>query len=116
MRTMSTKQGLVRLLAAALATLVACIFVTAYNWVSHDPRYLLPAITRWLVAFTPYAYGVPVLVLLIGVVLLRSRTERIVAFEGLIATAWILAFCWVLASLFSWQLTHVEIVDATSFR
>jgi hypothetical protein len=99
-----------------LAALMACLFVSAYNLISHDPRRSLPAITASVVALTPYAYLVPIILFFVGVALLRSRTERPVAFEALIASAWLLAFCWVLAALFAWQLTHVEIVDAASHR
>lgn len=101
------------MLAAVLATLVACAFVSAYNFLSLDMRNQLPAFTRWLLALTPYSYTVPAIVASIGVVLLRSRTARPIALEVLTASAWLFAFSWVLVALLCWQLTHVEIVDAT---
>lgn len=109
---MSTKQQLVRLLAAVAIAVISCRFVTAYNvaaLLSHERGRSLPAFTDAVVQYAAYAYVVPVAVLLLGLMLLRSTKDRRVMFECLIALAWILAFSWVLIALNSWQWTHVEL-------
>jgi len=107
---MNDKGRLVRLLASAAAALVSCLFVSRYNWASYlslERGQSLPAVTRYLVHATPYAYAIPGLVVLLGVVLVRRGSGSIVAFECLVAIAWLIALGWALAAVFAWQVVHI---------
>ena len=111
---MAPKVQIVRMLAAALVALAACLFVSYYNWafaLTLERGIPLPRVTRQVVESTPYVYGVPVCVLFFGTLLLRGKRERAVVFESLIAFAWLASFVWVLIALWVWQLTRIEIMD-----
>jgi|ERR1035441_17904 hypothetical protein len=107
---MSAKQHLVRLLAAAVAALVSCLFVSGYSLacsLSYPPNY--PAFTQWIFRNARYAYALPIAMLILGVWLLRSRQDRPVALECLVSLLWIGAFVWVLTAILAWQLVHIEL-------
>lgn len=107
---MSPTQRLVRLLAAAIAALVSCLFVSGYSLacsLSYRPNY--PAFTEWVLRNARYAYALPIIMLLIGIWLLRRHPDRSVALECLLSLLWIGAFAWVLTALYAWQLVHIEI-------
>ncbi len=107
---MNAKQRFVRFLAAVIAALISCLFVSVYNWAcSASYGHPNPAITDSVVRNAPYAYAVPIVMLLFGVGLFRSRKDRAVALESLISLLWIAAFAWALTAIFAWQLTHIEI-------
>ena len=72
---------------------------------------MLPAITIWVIALTQYAYAIPVIVLVSGIFLLRSRKARPIVFESLIALAWIFAFAWALITILVWQIARVRIIN-----
>lgn len=112
---MSTKLRIVRLLAAVIAALISCLFVSGYNWaslLSVERGQGLPAITDSVNQYAPWAYSIPLISGLLGIVLLRNRRRKFVLFEALIAFTWVAAFFWVLAAIFSWQLAHIEIIDS----
>ena len=111
---MAPKVQVVRMVAAALVALAACVFVSFYNWASAltvARGVSLPAVTRYVVELAPYAYGVPVVVCSLGVLLLTRRRDKTVAFESLISFAWLASFVWVLVTLWVWQLMRIEIMN-----
>ena len=111
---MVPKVQVVRMVAAALVALAACVFVSFYNWasaVASERGVTLPAVTICVVELAPYAYGVPVVVFSLGLLLLRRSGDKAVAFESLISFAWLASFAWVLVTLFVWQLTRIEIMN-----
>lgn len=114
---MNTGSNLVKLLAASTVGFTSCLFVSLFGKVSpwvfkqEQPGDVLPAITIWVIDLTQYVYAIPAMVLVAGIFLLRSRKERPVAFEIVIALAWIFAFVWALTSIFVWQVARVRIIN-----
>jgi hypothetical protein len=111
---MASKVQLVRMVAATLVALAACLFVSFYNWafaLTVERGRSLPAVTHYVVHFTPYAYSAPVVVFSLGILFLRGGREKTVAFESVIALAWLASFVWVLFTLWAWQITRIELVN-----
>ena len=109
---MTTRHHIIRLLAAVAALLLSCSFVSMYNAagsLSCERGRSLPAITASVVRWAPYTYALPVALLLIGVVFLRSRRDRSVGIECVVSVGWLGALAWVLIAVFAWQLTHIEL-------
>jgi len=107
---MTTKLRLVRLLAAAVAALASCLFVSGYSLacsLSYRPSY--PVFTDWILRNARYAYALPLMILILGVGFLRGKQERPAAHECLVALLWIGAFVWALVAIYGWQLAQIEI-------
>jgi hypothetical protein len=112
---MSRSEHLVKVLGAFLALLLSCLFVSRYNWASslavdaHGRPW--PAVTEYLVRAAPYAYVIPVAVLLSGVLLLRHSQRSATALQILIALGYLAAFFWSMAAIYVWQVAHIETVS-----
>ena len=107
---MSTKLRLVRLLAATVAALASCMFVSGYSLassLSYRPNY--PAFTDWILRNARYAYALPLMILIFGVGLLRGKQDRPAAHECLVALLWVGAFVWALVAIYGWQLAQIQI-------
>ena len=85
--------------------------VSAMAFPKEQPGAVLPAITIVVVDCARYAYAFPVVILVFGLCLLKSRTPRPAVLESIIALAWVFAFCWSFAVIFSWQVSHIRIVN-----
>jgi len=102
----------VRLLACVAAALISCVFVSLYSWASAltlDRGMALPAVARVVVSFMACAYAFPGAVLFLGAVQLRKYPRSVVAFECLVACAWLGALFWVLTAIYAWQVVHIEL-------
>jgi hypothetical protein len=114
---MTAGSNLVRLLAAAVAGSVSCLFVSLYGrfaliaFREEWPDAQLPRLTRYVLELAPYAYALPAVVLASGIFLLKGRTSRLIILESVIALAWVFALVWALTAIFVWQLTHVRIMN-----
>lgn len=114
---MTTGLNLVKLLAASTVGFTSCLFVSLYGEVStwvfkrDQSGAGLPAITICVIDFTRYLYAIPAIVLVAGIFLLRSPKARPVAFEIVIALAWIFAFGWALTAIFVWQVARMRIIN-----
>lgn len=106
---MLPKVPLVRLLTAAAVALIACTFVNRYSSVAYftNPGAHFPPYTRLVWTYSAYAYILPVLVLLFGVLFLRRGRVESVGFECTISFAWIAALLWVLVALWAWELPRM---------
>ncbi len=109
---MASKQHLIRLLAAVTSALLSCSFVSMYNVagvLAYERGRSLPAITASVVRWAPFAHVVPGALLVVGLLLLRSRKDKSVALECVASLGWLGALAWVLVAIFAWQLTHIEL-------
>ncbi len=106
------KVPLVRLLTAAAVALIACVFVSQYNWIANitrDPGPSLPAITGLVWRYSAYAYALPLLVLSFGVFFLRRSGLESVGLECTISVAWMGALLWILFALWAWELPRIHL-------
>jgi hypothetical protein len=111
---MTFRVHLIRLLAATLFGVTACVFASLYNWASEltiERGSTLPAVTLCVVKYSPYAYAVPALVLVVGIVILRGRRDPSLPVEILSALGCIAAFAWVLLTILSWQVARIQIIN-----
>lgn len=102
--------AIVRLCAAVATSVIASVFASLYSHVSGLTlsKYMqLPGITEISVLLVPYGYGVPVVVLYLGLMLLKRQKESGSAFECVIAGAWGFSVFWTLLTLFAWQLPRI---------
>ena len=111
---MTAKIPAIRLLTAVLASITACAFVSAFDFVS---RWVigfstpLPALTDIAVRYSGFAYALPTIVLLAGIIFIRQGERGGVGFECVVSTAWLFALLWILFAICVWQLPRIEIVD-----
>ena len=106
------KVPLIRLLTAVAVALIACAFVSQYNWVANitrDPGASLPFYTGLVWRYSSYAYALPVLVLSFGVFFLRRRGVESVGLECTISVAWMAALLWILFALWAWELPLIQL-------
>ena len=110
--------GLVCAVAAAFATLLSCLFalgshsVKCHNLVEHE-RLDLPCATHWVASAVPWVFVVPLVVLVLGVIFLRSRTRHALAITVLANIAWLFALAWPLFCLYAWELPSVLLAGET---
>jgi hypothetical protein len=100
-------------LTAVAVAWIACVFVSAYDWVSSltmERNVSLPALTSAVGRYSAYAYALPVLVCLLGVFFLRRRNGGGVGLECTISVAYLAALTWILIAVWAWQLPRVLIV------
>jgi len=83
---------MITLATAVVVGLIACIFVTLYDYASRlsTNAEMLPAITREVIIYSRCAYMFPVLILACGLSLLKKDKLNKVAFEIIISLAWLL--------------------------
>jgi hypothetical protein len=68
----------------------------------------LPAITDVALYCSPFAYVVPVILLILGVSFLRKRDSGLVGLECTISVMWLLGLFWALFNILAWELPRVE--------
>ena len=112
---MSPRVPWIRLLTAVAAAGIACVFVSAYDWVScltMERNVSLPVGTSVVGQFSAYAYALPVFVFLLGVFFLRRRDGGGVGLECIISVTWLAAMLWILYAVWAWQLPRVIIISS----
>src|ERR1035437_6199829 len=93
-----------------MASLVSCFFVHAYSWTcSACYGHVDLPIANAILHNAGYAYAVPVVILLLGLLLLWSTKDRTVAIECVNALAWLSAFAWALTAILFWQVSQIRI-------
>jgi hypothetical protein len=106
------KVPLIRLLTAAAVALIACAFVSQYNWVANVTRHpgaSHPYYTSLVWRYSSYSYVFPVLVLLLGVFFLRRSGGESIGLECTISVAWVAALLWILFALWAWELPLIQL-------
>jgi hypothetical protein len=106
------KVPLIRLLTAVAVALIACAFVSQYNWVANitrDPGASHPFYTSLVWRYSSYAYALPVLGLLFGVFFLRRSGGESVGLECTISFAWMATLLWILFALWAWELPLIQL-------
>jgi len=105
---------IVRLLAATAASAVACFFVVAYTHLSqyrfeheHPDAEGLISGTDFLASYGQWAYGLPIVALLLGILFIRRGAS--VAFETVLACTWLMSLVWVGGCLLLWLAQNVPI-------
>jgi len=71
----------------------------------------LPVLTYIPLRFGRYAYFVPGLLFLLGIIFLQERDGGAVGFEFTISLAWLLALSWTVFTIFVWVLLRIELVN-----
>jgi putative copper export protein len=107
---------IVRLLAAAVISLASCWFVNAYNQAS-VVRYKFDHLdggsrtrgVEFVVANGRYAYVVPCVLLLAGIVTIWRWPNAPALSELVVSTLWIVALAWSASALLIWQMQNTPI-------
>ena len=102
----------IRLLSALTAGLLSCVFAQYYSMFSNltvEHTWGLPQFTDVAFRVSRYAYLMPVLLFLLGILFLRKRDKGEIGFECTISLAWLLALFWALFVICVWVLPKIEI-------
>ena len=106
---MTKAEKMVCLGFAVAASLIGAILGWGYHWckyhnnVTHDGMSHLPGGTRLVVAVGPWVFLIPVLLLVAGILLRRTRLPLLVV----INLGWVFAFAWPATCLWAWELPFV---------
>jgi hypothetical protein len=109
---LSRSEHITRVITAAVATLLACLFVLGYHSIKHHNHVEhgqldLPTATRCVAAAAPWTFVVPLVVLVLGALFLKPRAPHNLAIVVLTSIAWLFALAWPLLCLWAWELPFV---------
>jgi hypothetical protein len=106
---MTPNVQLLRLFTAVLSALASCCFVTYYTLLSlkrlavdNPHKGLTPALVM-LQHYGVWSYGLPILMLVLGIWLLRTRPNAVVRVELVIGMTWLFSCTWAALCLLVFQ-------------
>jgi hypothetical protein len=105
---MTRSEEIVRIVTASMATVFAAFFVSGYNYVKYHNAVVhhhaeLPTFTLWVVSGVSWAFLVPVLVLILGLVFLKRHMIVTV----IVSLAWLFSLGWPLLCIVVWEFPFV---------
>ena len=102
---MTRSEEIIRIVTASLATLVAAFFVLGYsgiwyhNYVTHQ-QLSLPVVTGWVAAAAPWAFFVPLAVVVLGLVWHKRHLVVMI----ITSVAWLFSLAWPLLCIHAWEM------------
>ena len=109
---MTRAECIIRIAFAVCAGLIGCGFVSGYhgimyhNYVVHGD-FELPAITNLMTSLVPWAYAIPLLAIILGIVLAWRKERNRIAVLLLTQICWLFALGWPLLCILAWQLPFI---------
>ena len=103
---------MVRIALAACAALIGCLFVLCYNGIMYHnvvEHYDsdIPGGTRLIDALAGWAFAIPILTAILGVMLAMSHERSGTPVLLLTQLCWLFALAWPLACILAWELPFI---------